>query len=206
MKKLIAILTIAIVLVGAVFATDETGAQKDELKITCKVEAVTPQFKLYGSATSGTSSTGMTEANRVTTDATATASVSGVDNSLYSASGTTIYFVIKQARDCRWTGEVSLSVSATALSATIGTGTSAITYTSEDPVISALTAQNNLPGETGDTVATRTTTPGTASVAVAYNGRAAAAADIASFSVNWPQSDVPPATYTAWVQMTYTAP
>ncbi len=208
MKKLIAILMVLAIVAGFAFAAEETGAQKDEIKVTAVVKAVTPQFKLYGSATSTTSSTGtgMTEADRVTTDATTTANVDGAENSLLADGGLTIYLVIKQTRESRWTGSVVLSVSATELTGTVGTGSEAKTYTTAAPTISALAAQHDIAAPTGDTVAVRTTTPGTASATVAYSGRAAAAADIASFSVNWPKSDVPPATYTGYIRMTYTAP
>ena len=105
MKKLIAILTIAIVLVGAVFATDPDAS----ITITANVASQTPSFKM-----SITSDTTITGAAVVYTDptvvaggsATATSALaSGSVTTLLGASGSlSVAFSLQQVAPARLTG------------------------------------------------------------------------------------------------------
>ena len=197
MKKVITILAVMIVLVGAVFAADVTKT----LTINTEVTAVKPAFTLYGNTSNATS--GRVQANTSITAAT---------DGLLGSSGITLYCWIAQTADCIWVGHVDISVAATAFTNTTTVGTYAAgSFSSTAPVISNITAMNPKTSSregatTGDT---RLSTPDDTnhSVRVAYGtGLKAVAEDVASFSVNWPQSDVPPATYQATITTTYTAP
>lgn len=196
MKKIIVILAILAVVVGSVFAADPAAkaGDKEEILVTCKVTGIAPTYQLFASLTNSTESTGMTEAQKVNSVGSATTSkLTAPDNAIIDAA-LPVYCVIKQVSDARYTTNVTLTVAATKLSGKVGD----ITYETADPTIGTITAANNVDGA-------RTTTPATASVDVEYTGKKAVAADIASFTVTWPQTDLPPATYNAYITMTLTA-
>jgi hypothetical protein len=189
MKRLIAILTIMIVLAGAVFADSTT--KNDELKVSIEITKVAPTFKLYGSLTEGTASTGMQAGEDVASAHSATAAASTIEfpsNALLEGS-VTVYCVIKQTNDAKYTSAVNLSVAATSL--TDGLSTS-------NPTISTPVAQGNVDGIR--------TTSGTAAGAatVTYTGKTAEIADIASFNVVYPKTDLIPGSYDGYITLTYT--
>ena len=193
MKKLIAVLAIMMILVCAIFA-DTTSS---ELKITLTITSVEPTFTLYGSKTSSTASTGagMTAGAVVASKNTSTTTVA-LDEDAIINGDTYLYCVVKQSNSgVKSTTTYKLTAEATAL--TDGTGTAGH-YTAAPTVsdITAISASNVTDG--------RTITTGTAATGatVAYAGATCAAADLASFNVNWPQTDlVPGITYSAYVTL-----
>lgn len=192
MKKLIAILAIMMVLVGAIFAETSTTTN-DELKVSIEITPVAPIFKLYGSLTSGTASTssGMKAGESVETAQTATASASTIEfptNSLLE-NPVTVYCVIKQTNDAKYKKAVSLAVSASAITDGISTST---------PTVSTPAAQNNENG-------VRTTAgTGAGAATVTYTGKTAASDDVASFNVVYPAADLIPGSYNGYITLTYT--
>ena len=185
MKKLAAVLVFLMVLVCAVFA-DTTSS---ELKITLTIEAIPPTFKLFGSLENVAASSSMTEAQAVTNPQTATTSLSLDDNSILSGP-VSVYCVIKQTNAAKYSGTATISISATDFKDTNGT-TSAAT-------VSTLTAMNNN--------AARTVEGSQGAASIAYTGAASAAADIASFNVQYAQADLIPGTYSSFITMTFEAP
>lgn len=193
MKKLITVLAIMMILVCAIFA-DTTSS---ELKITLTITSVEPTFTLYGSKTSSTVSTGegMTAGAVVASKNTSTTTVALDDDSIINGD-TYLYCVVKQSNSgVKSTTTYKLTAEATAL--TDGTGTAGH-YTAAPTVsdITAISASNVTDG--------RTITTGTAATGatVAYAGATCAAADLASFNVKWPQTDlVPGITYSAYVTL-----
>ena len=192
MKKLIAILAITIVLVGAVFATTNTQT----LTVQTEVEEVKPAFKLYGNLSNDAST-------RIAADHTFTATTNTIlENDIV------LYCWIAQTAACKYQGSVAITVSATALANTTTWGTYQAGDFSVSPTISTITALNKLTstrtGADGDirvsAVSGNTVTPTYAT------GLTAAAGDIASFYVTWASTDLPPASYEATVTTTYTAP
>lgn len=198
MKKIIVIFAILAVVVGSVFAADPAAnvGDKEEILVTCRVTGIAPTYQLFASLTNSTASngTGMQEAEKVANiNTAATAKLEAEDNAIIDGD-LPVYCVIKQVNDARYTTNVTLTVAATKLSGTVNE----TTYETADPTIGTITAANNVDYA-------RTTTPATASVGVEYTGKKALAADIASFTVTWPQTDLPPATYNAYITMTLTA-
>ena len=192
MKKLITILAIMMVVFGFAFAADpSTTTGMEELKVTCKVTATEPKFTLYGSATSSTSSTGMTAGAVVTEKNTSSTTIALADDAIIKGD-VTIYCVVKQANDdVKSVTAYTLSAEATKLS----DGTTTTGHTTTDPTVSTLTAitASNVPGA-------RTTANG---ATVTYAGLDADAADLASFNVKWPKTDlVPGITYYAYITLT----
>lgn len=212
MKKLITILAIMMVVFGVAFAADPaTSEGMEELKVTCTVTAEEPTFTLYGSATSSTASTGdgMTAGEIVERQGSATASVAMANDAIIKAN-TTIYCVIKQSNGDSTTPVKStttyyFSVSATKLKdSTGGTGhetalptVSAITKISGADVANARTITNGTAGSANTGVS------GSTRAQAAYLGLKCTSADIASFNVTWPQTDLVPGTgYEAFITLT----
>ena len=150
MKKLIAILTIAIVLVCAVFATDELPAAANgatRIDVTAKVEVVAPRFSL------GTNDEDDLTADKAadvvsgytTTTITMQETVSMKDSvaaALATGTAQTISFVIRQTQDSRINTVYHLRVSATNLKLN-GTSTTAhefFTCTTTSPAVTGIGA------------------------------------------------------------------
>lgn len=188
MKRLIAILAIMMVLVGAIFAETSTTTN-DELKVSIEITPVAPIFKLYGSLTSGTASTGMTAGESVETAQTATDSVITFPTNSLLENSVTVYCAIKQTNDAKYKKAVSLAISASAITDGISTST---------PTVSTPAAQNNVNG-------VRTTAgTGAGAATVTYTGKTAASADVASFNVVYPAADLIPGSYNGYITLTYT--
>lgn len=188
MKRLIAILAIMMVLVGAIFAETSTTTN-DELKVSIEITPVAPIFKLYGSLTSGTASTGMTAGESVETAKTATDSVITFPTNSLLENSVTVYCAIKQTNDAKYKKAVSLAISASAITDGISTST---------PTVSTPAAQNNVNG-------VRTTAgTGAGAATVTYTGKTAASADVASFNVVYPAADLIPGSYNGYITLTYT--
>ena len=191
MKKLIAILTIMIVLVGAVFA-----ANNDELKVTAKVDEHIPGFKIFG----GTSSGSITVEGAQTPNVIATSlDISMVD--------ITVYFKLTQysntttpsynGNKAKFKGTANLTVTADPLSATIDE----TTYSTAIPVAANITT----PTISGITSSSSNTTSNIVKVTLVYDGRSVQDADVATFDFTWTAKDeLPPAdTYAALITLTY---
>lgn len=195
MKKLIAILTIMIVLAGAIFAETATTTGNEELKVTCVVTSKEPTFTLYGSKTAATVSTGdgMTAGEVVETENSSTTTIALADDAIINGD-VTIYCVVKQANnDVKYVKAYTLSAAATKLS----DGTTTTGHTTAAPTVSTIAAiaASNITGA-------RTTVGGTTAT-VTYAGLDADAADLASFNVKWPQTDlIPGSGYYAYITLT----
>ena len=185
MKKLAAVLVFLMVLVCAAFA-DTTSS---ELRITLTIEAVPPTFKLYGSLSDVTVSSSMTEAQAVDAPNTATTSLTLDPNSILNGP-VYVYCVIRQTNAAKYTGNATISISATAFEDS--------NHTTSAATVSALTAMNNN--------AARTVTGNVGAATIAYTGTTSVAADIASFNVQYAQADLIPGTYSSFITMTYEAP
>ncbi len=210
MKKLITILVIMMVLVGAVFA----DSKLNELKVTMTVKDAEPSFKLYGSKSNGTSSTGMTAGADVTEAKTSTNAVALDDDAILAAGGATVYCVIRQEartdnKDVRSTKTYYFTIEATELSDGNTTATSG--HKTALPTVSAITKNGSadvsgartVTGAAAGSANTGTSPTGTGRAKVVYSGKKCSAADLASFSVNWPQTDLVPGTgYEAYITMT----
>lgn len=196
MKKFIAILTIAIVLVGAVFA-----ASGDTLTLTSTVSEHKPGFKIFGGEVSS--------AAAATEGTSAGASIaSSID---ITADPITVYCRIKQysvdtansysQTKCKFRGVATIDVVASALSQTIGTGETAQTF-STAATASAVTT--TLPNNVTKTAATNTNNA--VQIILTYAGSTVQdSAVYADFSFTWAQDDtLPPGQYTANIEMTYT--
>ena len=193
MKKLITILAIMMVVFGVAFADTTTTTGTEELKVTCTVTAEEPTFTLYGSKTSSTASTGtgMTAGEVVATENTSNTTIA-LDEDAIIKGDVVIYCVVKQANDnVKSTKVYTLSAKATKLS----DGTTTTGHTTADPTVSTLTAI------TANNVANARTTANGGQVT--YAGLDADSADLVSFNVKWPQTDLVPGTgYYAYITLT----
>ena len=213
MKKLIAILTIAIVLVGAVFA-DGT-----KLTLTSTVQKHIPGFKLYGIEQSDNNTAiSETDTYLATENGTSVGSTKDI-----SIDPITILCRVRQDSNTatydgaksKFKGVASISVVASPLTCTIATGNDAGTYKAY-PDATVAEAGNHAPnGVTKTTFAagqtdTIDTAAGTkkdkVSITWTYAGSAIQdSAVYADFSFTWAQDDnLVPGTYTADITMTYT--
>ncbi len=191
MKKVITVLAFMMILICGIFA-DTTSS---ELKITLTIKAEEPEFVLYGSKSSSTSSTGMTPGAVVTNKYTSSATV-GLDEDAVVNAAAVLYCVVRQSNSgVKSTSTYTLKASATAL--TDGTDTEGH-YTAA-PSISDIAA---LSGSDVDGGRTTTTGSATEGATVVYGGASCAAADIASFNVTWPKTDLVPGVYSAYVTLT----
>lgn len=217
MKKLIAILTIAIVLVGAVFA-----ASGDNLTINAKVAPHAPGFRLYGGETSSAAA----DVLAVETPAAAVGTqgeegyvpaagwiASTKDISLQDI---TVYCRVKQyspngdytATKSKFKGVATIKVTATALKATVGNTEYSTNGVANEVAASDVTIPNN--GISAKAIAREQSTGGyandTVKITLTYDGKTVQDSDVyADFSFKWTASDnLPPATYSANITMSYT--
>ena len=192
MKKVITILALALILVGTVFA-----ATNEELMITVEVKCAEPTFALVGgTATSApTASSGLTGA--VTGIAVETAATTNHTSSKISLSDNAIvdgdiviYCFIKQTND-KVKSKTTYKYSVAATELTDGTNsTEGVSVSAIAPITAS-----NVDGARATSTANNITS-------TQYSGKKCNAADLASFSVTWPQTDLPPATYTAYITLT----
>lgn len=198
MKRLIGILAIAIVLVGAVFA----ATSNEELKITCVVASEEPTFRLIGGVSAdsvptssdelGATSVTVSVASTIASPAThAAASTITLEGNAIIDGAVKIYCFVKQTNDdVKSLKTYSFSVAATRLSD--GNG-----HETADPTVSTVSYLDAATA-TGRTVSNTNHN-------VVYSGYKCAAADVASFDVTWEQTDLPPATYNAYITLTITS-
>ena len=196
MKKVIAILAAMIVLAGVVFAT--TG---DTLTVNCTVPVTKPEFTMVGGFTNqyGTAATGSLESQ---TD--------------ISSNPIDVYVKITQTALSRYknTTGFDITITATALSATI----EGVTYSTGVPSIEAYAAgaavQNALNAQKNDFTSTvKTHANGVVAFTVTYPTGAPVPANtiVGTMQFRWPATDsLAVATgeekYSATITMGYTAP
>lgn len=196
MKKLIAILTIMIILVGAVFA--DSG---DKLLVTSKVSEHIPGFKIFGGERAETTDTAAygTEGTNTGVNVASTKDIAlddiMVDCKISQYSNTTSpeYTGAK----AKYKGTATLTITATEL------------VHSEDTTQKASVAASavNVSLPAGVTC-TPTTTGATVSLPFVYDGRSvqdSAATAMATMLFTWTHSDnLIPGNYSATITMTYT--
>ena len=202
MKKLIAILVIAIVMVGAVFA-----ASGDTLTLTSTVAPHEPGFKIFGSETA------ISGENAGTEGIAAGASVgSTVDISLNPI---TIYCRVKQyspngnydQTKCKFKGVATIYVTATALKARVDSVDYSTNGVANEVAAANVTIPNN--GISNKAIVREQSEDGyandTVKITLTYDGKTVQdSAVYADFSFTWAASDdLPPATYNADITMTY---
>lgn len=190
MKKLIAILTIMIVLVGAVFAADG-----DQLVVTAKVDKHIPSFKIFGG----------TSASALNVEGTATGATIATNTDI-SLTDITVYFKLTQnsitdtytTAKAKYKGVATLTVDAEPLSATV----SGTQYATADPACNNATVLSvNGISSVEDYPAT---SAGQVVFKLSYDGRSIDDTDVATFNFKWTHLDsLPPAeTYSATVALT----
>ena len=209
MKKLIAILAIAIILVGAVFAdtTVETTTGKEELLVKCTITPVEPTFSLVGAVATSqpTSSADLTSAKTgevVSTAESATAAGSTITMATNAIiqNNVTIYCFIRQTNDdVKSLTTYKFSVAATALS------NSSNGQHTPDPAVSLISAISSSNVEGGRTTTSAVAASGNNAATpaqTAYAGLDSDSADLASFNVTWTKTDLAPAEYQAYITLT----
>ena len=195
MKKLIAILVIAIVLVGSVFA-----ATNEELLITVEVKCVEPTFALIGGTatsaptasadlSSGKTGITVTTAAQASNNHTSTSTISLADDAIINGNVVIYCFVKQTTVDAK--SKTTYKFSATATPLTDGTNSTGNPTVSD---FSAITGSNVTGGRTTTTTSTGAQTQ--------YAGKKCPAADLASFNVAWEQTDLPPGNYNAYITLT----
>ena len=118
MKKLIAILAVMIVLVGAVFATDTTNT----IKITTCINPVEPTFRLNGTSVNYQSH------QTDTADVSDTGLVDITDNYLFDHASTTVNFTITQISTSKSYSTYTFSVKASDLRLVEGSDSTSYTF------------------------------------------------------------------------------
>lgn len=195
MKKLIAILTIAIVLAGAVFA-----ATNDTLTINANVPKVKPIFVMKGQLT-GTGETN--DATQKTANATLTSDLDISQKDISVAITIAQDNTAEENNKSKYKGAITLTITPTELKKTIDS----VEYKTALPSYSA-GALKNVNGigdaENGSSIACNNTTK-VVTLVLNYLGSSVQDADVASFTYTWGSNDnLPPADgYTATVKLTY---
>ena len=216
MKKLIAIVTIAIVLVGAVFATANDVNQSATVTITTCVERVLPTFKLVAA---NSTFAGETAPAAVATDAATDTADSPLGGAEYDATSTDIsindlevFFGIYQTNQANVREEYELTVSANPLALMNEAGTAALTGndahsinpTDTTPAIAKATIASTVTGYT--LIALDDSTD--PKLTVAYTGKVGTASTdllLGTFSVKWEKDvEAPSGTYKADVVLSIT--
>ena len=208
MKKLITILVIMMVLVGAVFA-----AQNEVLKVTATVDTENPVFDIYGQLTADSETDNEEKIGLV--DSPYQTLASDKDP---SEDNITVAVRLYQNNTSKYKGNASLTVEATRLNCVTEGLTGYHTYA--PAVSSQLTAEKTVKGSAtgqtdtvGLTIAVPTVTNnGTdaekATVSygtLTYTGIKIAPNDIDTFTLTWVAKDYLPAgSYEATIKLTYT--
>ena len=209
MKKLIAVLVIAIVLVGAVFADTAVTTGNEELLIKCTITPVEPTFTLVGAVASSVpaNSAALTDPKTgevVSTVNTVTAAGATItlDTNAIVNGDVTIYCFIKQANDnVKSLTTYKFSVTATALSnSTNGQHTPNPTVS----LISAISSSDVTGGRTTSSAVAATGNSSAVPAQTVYSGLDSDSADLASFNVKWDQTDLAPAEYQAYITLIIT--
>ena len=192
MKKVIAILTIAIVLVGALVAA--TG---DQLTLTCTVAEHKPAFQIFGGETSS--------AAAATQGTSAGASVGTTKD--ISLTDIVIYCRIKQysvtngynETKCKFKGVANITITASDLIAEVD-------GTNYSQSASAAVPENGAHVVSGVSATTYSASGNAVSISFTYTGKKVNDSDVyADCTFTWAEKDdLPPATYNATITMTYT--
>ena len=226
MKKLITILTIMIVLVGAVFATDEVKTDANgvaSIDVKAVIEAKAPRYSLFAGTGNDAVASGDTVASHTSTQVDMTSTISA--SLIASTSAVTVNFQIKQTQASNLTATYKLKVTANDLILTRRSGANADLATDYDrldtekfvcvdktPAIKGidLTIDANDYYKSGD-VKIAKLTKSENELTVAYEGAFAlgennAAVQIANFDVQWTGNPLAVAgTYNADVILEVTA-
>lgn len=195
MKKVITILATMIVLVGAIFAANDT------LTITANVPKVAPVFIMKGQLTGA----GETDNSQKTADATLASD--------FDISQTDIPVTITIAQNnttnnnkAKYQGTATVTITPTELKKTI----SSVEYKTALPEYSAgsLKNVNGIADSTHGSSIAFNEADSKVTITLLYAGSSVQNADVASFVYTWKANDnLPPATgYTATITMGYTAP
>lgn len=189
MKKVITILAVLALIVGAVFAESN-----DKLNITAEVKGVAPTFSIYGGKA----------ADKVNTLGTQDGAPVALDTDPSEANAV-VYIKVTQPTKSKTKTNAVIIITPTVLECT--TDSSAKTAL---PTASTVTAASTNLDTNNYSVASETAAAtGIVKLTVSYNGKpvaANAAVDIASFSYTWTKVDtLPVGNYSATITMTYTA-
>ena len=184
MKKLIAILSVLMVLAGVAFATNN-----DQLIITANVPEIKPVFSIYG----GTSSEAITTLGTQSGATVAT-------NINISTTDAKVYIKLTQAAST-YAGAATLTITPTVLANTANGLTS---YTTALPTVA-----NYVEGKgsvSGITIANPTVSNSVVSYSLTYVGTPVAAGSvIGTFDYTWAKvPSLPVGTYQATITLTYT--
>lgn len=190
MKKTILVLLALLLVVGVAFAETNT----ETIRINVTVTQVAPTYKLLAKLSS--------DADFQEADHTFTTDSNAI------LSGITLNCKISQSVVCKYIGNVALIISVSDLSNTAAVNGSAAGSLTVSPNAFTISPLNDLVSQRADISNTdiRKTTVAGMTVTPSYNGESAAIADIAEFNVTWPATDLPPATYTATITMTFESP
>lgn len=197
MKKVIAILATMIVLVGAVFAANDT------LTITANVSKVPPVFVIKGQLTGE----GETDNTQKTADATL-ASVLDISQQSIPVTITIAQNNTTNNNKAKYQGTATITITPTELSKKIDNTTYKTALPNYDATGKGLASVNGIENASnGSSIACDSTTK-VVTVTLKYKGSSVQNADVASFVYTWPANDnLPPANgYTATITMGYTAP
>ncbi len=191
MKKVIAILTIAIVLAGAVFA-----ATNDTLTINANVPKVKPIFVMKGQLT-GTGETN--DATQKTANATLTSDLDISQKDISVAITIAQDNTAEENNKSKYKGAITLTITPTTLK--LGNDQTALPSYSDGALknVNGIgTAQN------GSSITCNNTTK-VVTLVLNYLGSSVQDADVASFTYTWEHDDnLPPGDgYTATVKLTY---
>ena len=215
MKKLIAILTIAIVLVGAVFADNPVASSANgdaSIVVTTTINKAFPAFKLSATSPAGTTDSAVAATNH-------TAGAVTIDTDALLSNNATVSFAIIQTQTSRAHVKYWIGVTATKLVMTKDENNNSIDTTAADynasthefELVAAVDATPAIVGNNIDNVTVGGTNDGTsADKTGAYfeyeGGKVAANTTIATFDVNWKKNeDAAPGTYQATVTLHVTA-
>ena len=211
MKKVIAILAIAIVLIGAAFA-----ATNDQLLITCEVEAVHPIYAMYGDLSAYPTISNNAHTGTLASTTLSSSTLTG-GNIATQDGGIDVYVTVFQTNDARYlkTAGVEVKVIASVLAQVTDSTTNPHTYSATykvDPSVAESAAGQS----TATTDFDNTTTPAALtglsnnSVGVKFlpkykTGAKVDANTIGTVKFNWPKTDTLPAgTYEAPITLQYT--
>ena len=216
MKKLIAIVTIAIVLVGAVFAanTEQSYASTNEkLTIVTTVTRVEPTFKLVG----GTASDSITqESDSVSNDNWSTAyngatlTLAASDYNI-ATGDIKLFFAIRQKTNANIHKAYTFTVTASDLVYQKADNQDTKEFTIQNGGIEHLTANTTLTGATTSTYPALTASVDGSNLVATYTGVVNVPTtgdqyiEIGTFDVTWPETvDAIAGTYKADIKMTFT--
>ena len=197
MKKFVGLFVLICLFICCAFGVNIS----QELKITTTINPAQPAFQLYGSLTDTTGTE--TAAQNVSSFETATTILSTEDDAILDGP-ITVHCWIAQTNDARFKGAIVLSLDATAFSATIAAVNGLPEQNIEVPAtVGSITALNPIGTSGAERVSVINNNDH--EITMTYStGKKAVKGEVAKFDVTWPQTDLPAATYVAYIQMSYT--